>query len=73
MVPRPFRILHRAMATIAKQTGQPISYTPEGAVLISYKDLTSSPLSLSSSIGEKYIFTDSLAMSLFVFLNLRIQ
>ncbi|CAL1696322.1 unnamed protein product [Somion occarium] len=42
------------MATIAKQTGQPISYTPEGAVLISYKDLTSSPLSLSSSIDKAF-------------------
>ncbi|KAK7694311.1 hypothetical protein QCA50_001493 [Cerrena zonata] len=41
------------MATIASQT-KPVSFTPEGAVLISYKDLTSSPLSLTASIEKAF-------------------
>lgn len=43
-------ILRRTMATVA----HPITYTPEGAVSISYNVLRSSPASLSSSIEKAF-------------------
>ncbi|KAI0050658.1 Clavaminate synthase-like protein [Auriscalpium vulgare] len=49
MFSRPFA---RTMATIARS--QPITFTPEGAVTISYNALISSPLSLSASIEKAF-------------------
>ncbi|KAF8898476.1 Clavaminate synthase-like protein [Infundibulicybe gibba] len=46
-------ILLRNLATLTRRI-QPVSYTPEGAVVISYPTLISSPLSLTPSIEEAF-------------------
>ena len=53
--------------TTAQQNTQGISYTPEGAVSISYQTLVSSPLSLGTSIGKVFSI-DSFATG-FIIMN----
>ncbi|PFH54757.1 hypothetical protein AMATHDRAFT_185582 [Amanita thiersii Skay4041] len=46
-------ILSRTMATLTRRM-QPIEYTPEGAVSVSYPTLVSSPLTLGDSIEQAF-------------------
>lgn len=43
-------VITRSMVSLTRQM-QPVSFTPEGVVSISYPTLVSSPLSLQASIG----------------------
>jgi hypothetical protein len=45
-------VLYRSMAKLMARRVQPVAFTSEGAVSISYSTLVSSPLSLQASIGE---------------------
>ncbi|KAL5518676.1 hypothetical protein ACEPAH_359 [Sanghuangporus vaninii] len=57
--------LRRSMTTLTRVRLQPVTYTPEGAVAISYPILQSSPLSLETSI-EKAFGSDPKALGIIV-------
>ncbi|KAL5535240.1 hypothetical protein ACEPAF_3334 [Sanghuangporus sanghuang] len=57
--------LRRSLATLTRVPLQPVTYTPEGAVAISYPILQSSPLSLQTSI-EKAFGSDPKALGIIV-------
>ena len=50
-------VITRTISSLTRQARQPVSFTPEGAVSISYPTLVSSPLSLQAAIGYHLLRT----------------